>query len=149
MKLDIDEIKKVESKKSIYDKLCDSMSFQLVFTAALALLGLYIGLCMLSSTNPTITFSENITISERQVLARNYYVITPENDWYLVDGYNNTYNKLQPGHTYSVIIRKSVYREFNTNGMTPDQIEYVKKMDMETRFGYTGKMIVGVNGEIR
>jgi hypothetical protein len=117
----------------------------------LAFAGYLIGL-----QNPTETHSEIITISERQILSsplvRDYYIITPENKWYLCYEYNNTFTALQPGHTYSVIIKKPVPKHdyINDTSIESEEIrKSLQKTDMDLRMGYTGEMIIGVNEEIK
>jgi hypothetical protein len=111
-----------------------------------------LGFALFSFNNPTTTYEKQITVSERQILSsiliRNYYIVTPDNTWYECNEFNNTWDQLQPGHTYNVQIRKSAPRSWMYNQeMSDDELNLTKQLDESTNI-YNNEMIVGVDGEI-
>lgn len=139
--------------RDIFNFLMDNQVIRCAFAVLIGFLLLGVGFTMLNISNPTTTYQKQITISERQVLSsplvRDYYVVTPENIWYQCNEFNNTWNQLQPGHTYNVKIRTSAPRGWLYNkNMNNETLNKTSKIDKSTNI-YNYEMIVGVDGEVK
>ena len=138
--------------KGILDIFNNSF-IQGITTLVVAFLLIGFGFTLFSIFNPTTTYEKQITVSERQILSsilvRNYYIVTPDNQWYECEEYNNTWNQMQPGHTYNVQIRTSAPRSWMYNpNMNGDDLNMTSRIDNSTNI-YNYNMIVGVDGEIK